>query len=226
MTRDAGWGAVQEPVGEPIIVATRNDDLSAVVARIPAHRRDDLVFVQNGMLRPWLASNQLAKATRGILRFAVPTRTSAAQVGDDSLFTGPLASLVVAWLNRMHLDAREVRADEFAQLELEKLVWNCAMGVLGDALEANVGQLVTTHADSTTALCRELLEFGSDQLGVAINVDAAILSIVAYSKSIADYRAAVREFDWRNGWFVQLSQQSGLQLQLHEFWLARAKKPS
>ena len=63
--RQRGWEALDAVAGKPIIVATRNDDLAQVIARVPAHRQPDLVFVQNGMLRDFLADAGLATATRG-----------------------------------------------------------------------------------------------------------------------------------------------------------------
>ena len=39
-----------EPASGPIYVCTRNDALAGIVDATPAHRREDLVFLQNGML--------------------------------------------------------------------------------------------------------------------------------------------------------------------------------
>lgn len=50
--------------GTPILVATRNDALAGIVDATPADRRRDLVFMQNGMLQPWLESRGLAEATQ------------------------------------------------------------------------------------------------------------------------------------------------------------------
>ncbi|CAN0278404.1 unnamed protein product, partial [Ascophyllum nodosum] len=58
------------PDGEgPIYVCTRNDDLENVISRTPVSRREDLVFLQNGVLRPLLEkhgleSNTQARTTR------------------------------------------------------------------------------------------------------------------------------------------------------------------
>lgn len=43
----------------PIWVCTTNNALDAVVASVPRHRHADLILVQNGMLQPWLRSQQL-----------------------------------------------------------------------------------------------------------------------------------------------------------------------
>ena len=96
--RYTGWDALHADDCGPILVATRNDDLDAVVARVPEQRHGDLVFLQNGMLRSWLADHGLADATRGLLFFAVAQRGDDLNPGGDSPFAGPRASAVVRWL--------------------------------------------------------------------------------------------------------------------------------
>ena len=54
---------VSGPAG-PIVVCTRNDDLQAIVDATPADRREDLVFIQNGMLQPWLDAQGLGENTQ------------------------------------------------------------------------------------------------------------------------------------------------------------------
>ena len=48
----------------PILVCTRNDSLDVVVERTPENRRQDLVFLQNGMLEPWLEKRGLADSSQ------------------------------------------------------------------------------------------------------------------------------------------------------------------
>lgn len=55
----------------PIYICTRNDDLVSVISKTPASRRSDLVFLQNGMLEPFLESYDLAENTQGLIYFAV-----------------------------------------------------------------------------------------------------------------------------------------------------------
>ena len=53
------------PTGSgPIVVATRNDALDGIVDAVPVERRSDLVFIQNGMLEPWLEQRGLHDATQ------------------------------------------------------------------------------------------------------------------------------------------------------------------
>lgn len=54
----------------PIWVCTTNDGLDGVLAMTPPARRPDLIFVQNGMLLPWLVSNGLGGNTQVLLYMA------------------------------------------------------------------------------------------------------------------------------------------------------------
>ncbi len=208
LLRGGDWGEV-EAASDPIVVTTRNDDLDGVVARIPASRRPDLVLIQNGMLRPWLADRGLSEVTRGLLFFAVPSLGATPEVGGPSPFVGPRAPAVVRWLESMRLDARAVSEREFREVELEKLVWNSAFGLLCEACDAPVGEVVDAHGDVFARLATELIELGAASLEVEVDRATMVDSLAAYSRSIPTYRGAVKEFAWRNGWFVGLARGRG-----------------
>lgn len=60
-----------EPSTGPIYVCTRNDALQGVIDQTPEDRRGDLVFLQNGMLQPWLDAQSLGDNTQALIYFAV-----------------------------------------------------------------------------------------------------------------------------------------------------------
>ena len=60
-----------EPKTGPIYVATRNDVLEDVIKNCPADRREDLVFMQNGMLQQFLDAQGLGANTQALIYFAV-----------------------------------------------------------------------------------------------------------------------------------------------------------
>jgi hypothetical protein len=70
---------VPEDSTGPIFVCTRNDDLDAVLQATPPSRREDLVFLQNGMIEPWLQSHGLASVTQVLVYFAI------AKLGDTPM---------------------------------------------------------------------------------------------------------------------------------------------
>lgn len=222
VSRTAGWEGLEGPAGRPILVTTRNDDLAGAVARVPAHRRADLVFIQNGMIRPLLGTLGLAQATRGILYFAVPARGDDLTVGDPSPFTGPAAQAVVTWLAALGVPANPVSAAAFAEVELEKLLWNCVFGLLCQAKSATVGQVCEAHGEELAALTAELLAVGQEALGTELAPEPLLARMCAYSRSIPTYRGAVKEWAYRNGWFVDLAKTSGHALPVHARLLAEA----
>ena len=220
ITRTGGTEIFERRPHDPIVVATRNDDLDAVLARVPKARTHDLVFVQNGMLRPWLERNQLDRVTRGLLFFAVPTRGAAIDPGGTSVFSGPHAQKLVQWLERHEIPARAVEETAFREIELEKLVWNSAFGLLGDALDATVGVLVREHAMAVDALAEELILIGARSLEIEVDIPAMLTRLHRYSASIPEFRANVKEWPWRNGWFVEIARKFGEALPRHSGWLS------
>jgi len=52
------------PSSGPIYVCTRNDALEGIIAATPPNRREDLVFLQNGMLGEFLFEQGLPDASQ------------------------------------------------------------------------------------------------------------------------------------------------------------------
>lgn len=224
LDRVSGWAVLDVPAGEPVLVCVRNDDLAAVLARVPAARHGDLVFVQNGLLRAWLREQGLADATRGLLFFAVARRGDAIQPGAASPFVGPHAARVVATLQRLGVPAQEVDATAFAAIELEKLLWNCCFGLCSEALRCSVGEVVEQHADTLHALVAELLPIGEQLVGTSLALAPLVARLCDYSRSIPTFVAGLREWSWRNGPFVDAAARAGLALPVHEQLLARTAR--
>ncbi len=225
VTREHGWEALRGPAGDPLLVCVRNDDLTAVVERVPAARRADLVFVQNGMIDGWLADHGLADSTRGVLFFAVARRGGPIEPGGVSPFTGPHAPALADWLLSLGVPAQAVDRGRFAAVMLEKLIWNAAFGLLCERHGATVGEVLTNHADALAHVSAELNAVGRAALGVQLD-DAALLSrLRAFSASIPDNRAGVKEWPWRGGWFVTAARSHGIPMPTHDHLLAELPSP-
>lgn len=220
--RHDSWEALQAPAGQPIALCVRNDDLDAVLARVPLHRQADLVFLQNGMLRDWLRDHNLDMATRGLLFFAVADRSAQPVPGGVSPLWGPHAAGLAAWLRALDLPADAVHAREFADIELEKLLWNCCLGVVCQARKCTVAQAATEHAAQLAGLVAELARLGRPALGATVDDGTLVERIAGYSVQLGDYRAAVKEWPWRNGWFVAEAARHNLPCPLHDALLAQA----
>lgn len=216
VSRTEGWDAVKGRPGTPIMVTVRNDDLDKVVDAVPAHRRDDLVFVQNGMIRPWLRSRGLAHATRGLLYFAARARDGAIEPGDASPFCGVHANEMVGWFIDLDLEAIGLNWARFSRFELEKLIWNTAFGLLCEHLECDVGTVCADHRAELEALVAELSRVGRASLGLDVPLDFLVDRLCAYSSSIPDYRGSVKSWPWRNGWFLEEAKRYRVATPRHE----------
>lgn len=219
VSRRGGWDVLERKDG-PILVAVRNDDLDGVVEKVPAHRRGDLVFVQNGMIRPWIADRRLEDATRGLLFFAAPRVGVPIQPGGASPFHGPKAEAVVAWFHELGLEAEEVSGERFAEVELEKLIWNAAFGLMCEAHELPVGAIVERHRPQLESLVAEMVAVGAPPLGVQLELAPLVERLCAYALSIPDYTGAVKEWRHRNGWFVDEAGRQGQSTPTHDALLA------
>ncbi len=219
--RKTGWDALDGPAGEPIVALVRTDDLPAVADRVPRARLADLVIVQNGMLREWLATQGLERCTRGELYFAVAARESAPIVGYPSIFTGLHATAVVDELVALGVAAREVDWLTFTYYELEKTVWLAAFGLLCEEHGVNVGAVAADHREELAGLARELMSLGRRVYGIDAPHAFTLERLVRYAESIASWPAAVREIPHRTGWFDAAAQRTGIDLPVFRALLAR-----
>lgn len=221
----------------PILVCTRNDVLDALVDQTPESRRGDLVFFQNGMLDPWLASRGLQDATQVLVYFAV------AKMGDNPIdgitdfnpegltaASGKWADAVAARLHSAGLSCKVLSREDFEKPMLEKLIWISAFMLVGVKNKANIGeveskyraeveQLILELADATVVHMRQ--QPGRESFAFD---DGLVERLCAYARSVAHYPTAVKEMEWRNGWFVKIAGEAvdrGLPdpCPLHRAWL-------
>jgi ketopantoate reductase len=223
--RHRGWYVLDEPAGDPIAVCVRNDDLGPVLASVPAHRRADLVFVQNGMLDPWLEDHGLEGNTRGLLFFAVAERGGKVDPGGISRFTGPHANAMALWLESLGLRVEVVGRRAFTAVMLEKLIWNSAFGLLCERHGVDVGGVLEHHADELAELARELGEVGRVALGLELDPDALLANLRAYASSIPRNRAGIKEWRWRGGWFVATARRHDLPTPTHDRLISELPTP-
>jgi hypothetical protein len=103
-----------------------------VVDGTPAERKKDLVFIQNGMLAPWLSARGFAPGavTQVLVYFAVAAKGEAPTDGVTDLnpegltaAAGPHAAAVAARLRGAGLACAVLEGDAFVASMLEKHVW-------------------------------------------------------------------------------------------------------
>lgn len=200
----------------PIIICTRNDDLDAIVAETPQDRKSDLVFIQNGMLQPWLDAKGLGDNTQVLVYFAVAKKGEAPTDGKTdtnpeglTAAYGKHAESVASRLHEAGLSCKVLPADEFAQSMLEKLVWICSFMLVGAKYGGcTVGEVESKYKDDVSKLILETFSAGAKSLGISANTDGLVDRLCAYARSVSHFPTAVKEFPWRNGYFYNLSKQA------------------
>jgi hypothetical protein len=211
-------GAIVGP--GPVILAVRTDELDDAVAAVPSARRRDLVLVQNGAYRDKVHQLGLDGVTRGVLYVLAASKHGDLVPGRWTAFCGPRADDVVHWLLSLGLPARSLDSDAFGAVELEKLLWLCVMGGLGDAYRAMVGEIARDHADDVADLFAELAPVGEAAWGVRLDLDGAVERALDWSTTIPDYRASVKEWPYRDGWLRQNARRLGIATPRHDALVA------
>lgn len=214
----------QEARGEPLLVCTRNDDLEGLLAYVHPARRADLIFVQNGILGPWLAERGLGDCTRGLLYVAVPKVGAPPEPGGESLLWGPHAERIAALLRGGGIAARATPDEgELNRATAYKFCWNAIFGLLGSVTGLAVGPLAEGQAEALRALCAEMAPVLETGLGVTLDAADMARHALAYAAQIPAYKATLKEWRWRNGWLVQAAAAQGRALPLHEGWLTQVR---
>lgn len=207
----------------PIFVCTRNDDMDGVVQKTPESRREDLVFLQNGMLLPWLRERGLEQNTQALVYFAVAKKGEPPTDGKTDMNPEGLTSVWGKWadsfkerLARAELSCHVQGEADFKASMFEKLIWICAFMLVGQKHACTVGEVESNHAEEVSKLVEELMTNVQRFEEVQFQ-PGTVDRLMAYSRSVAHFPTAVKEFHWRNGYFYNLSQQAVQQGQADPF---------
>lgn len=82
-----------------------------------------------------------------------------------------------------------------------------AFMLVGAKHKVTVGEVEGQHSQEVSALISELAAAGSAALGVQLE-PGVVERLNAYARSVAHFPTAVKEFEWRNGYFHGLSQKA------------------
>lgn len=196
--------------GVPILVSTRNRDLGPVVDRVHPSRHADLVFIQNGMVRPWLSEHGLLDCTQGVVWAAVPKKGDPPVPGGTSPLWGRHAQAVAALFSRCGISAAAVPQPVFLREVAVKLGWILIYGALGSATGAKVGVIAQEHAAQVAALAAELHPLLVAEPGLDLSLTDFVDRLQSYSARIPHFPSAVKEWRWRNGWQLGAAARHGL----------------
>ena len=203
-------------VRKPIYICTRNDDLDAVLATCPKERWEDLIFMQNGQLEPFRQRHALYGTTQAILWFAAMRKGGKALDGITSDAPEGLTAVHGKWSGAMQmrmatggLMCNVVNQRDLRRNMLEKLVWISSFMLVGAVHGGiTVGEVAEKHEDEVRAIIRELASFCRFTLSVALKVGLED-RLLAYSQRVEFFPTALKEFEWRNGYFYRYSLMAG-----------------
>ncbi|CAJ1355301.1 unnamed protein product [Effrenium voratum] len=157
---------VDAPKG-PVYVCTRNDVLKDIIASVPEDRHEDLVFVQNGALMPFLDKELRAGLPITILLvyFAVAKKgeapldgkTDTDPEGLTAVNAGGKWAREVNWrLTSSDLACRILRKPHFTQAYWEKNLWIAAYMLVGSLHSCTVGEVESKHRAEVDEMITQL----------------------------------------------------------------------
>jgi len=197
----------------PIYVATRNDALSSVIDKCPASRKEDLVFYgQNGYIEDFLkAKDVFSDSTKVLVYMAVaklgekPT-DGITRLNPEGLTaaTGKWAEQVAARLRGAGLTCNVLNEDDFRASMFEKHMWICAFMLLGVHHGGTVGDVAAQHSEDLKAMVAEMMAVLEEERGVKFKPGVQD-RLLAYAETVAHFPTALKEFEWRNQFFLDLT---------------------
>ncbi|XP_042504461.1 uncharacterized protein LOC122081407 isoform X2 [Macadamia integrifolia] len=189
----------------------------------------------NGMLDPWLQSKGLENADQVLAYFAIsklgePPIDGITDTNPEGLTAayGKWASAVAARLQSGGLSCKVLDKEAFQKQMLEKLIWICAFMLVGARHPgATVGVVEKEYRSEVGSLISELASAAAAEKGLVFE-EAMEERLCAYSRAVAHFPTAVKEFKWRNGWFYSLTEKALAKgksdpCPLHTAWLKELK---
>lgn len=207
----------------PVYVCVPIDDVESVLAACPPEKKDDLVFVQDGMLEPLFQRHGLYGPTQATLWLAcmrkggkpVDGLTSEAPEGLTTV-SGKWAGAVAMRLSTGDLACKESMDRDARRVMLEKLVFCSAYNLVGtvhghskdDPL--TVGEVAEKHSEEVGAISRELASFIRYTLSVSLfsGIEER-LQAYAQRMEFMKCKSISKDFEFFNGYFYKFAKMAG-----------------
>lgn len=205
----------------PVYICTQTADLDAVLAMCPEEKKDDLVFLQDGMLEPLFQRQGLYGSTQVSLwmaqmRVGGKPVDGATRDQPEGLTTvsGKWAGSVAMRLGTGDLQCQVRMERDGRRAMLERLIFVTAYGLVGTATgTATVGEVASKHGEDVAQICRELASCVRYTLSVALKseIDERLAAHAAHLDFLKTSTAEGRlvDFEYRSGYFYRLSKMAG-----------------
>jgi ketopantoate reductase len=125
-------------------------------------------------------------------------------------------------MQSLGLKAAYVERHIFGQHELEKVCWLVTHGLLCAVHKVTVGEVAEHHHQALLALTTELVAVAAVERGGGHDPASIVERLRAYSRTIPSFCASVKEWEWRDGWFVEAGAKHGICTPTHHELLRRA----
>ena len=120
--------------------------------------------------------------------------------------TGKWANAFQARLVNQGLTCHVKNGDDFTIAMLEKHVWICAFMLVGASHGGcTVGEVESTYTKEFEALASEMMRCWRGGTRRQTSPTGAYDRLAAYARAVSHFPTAVKEFEWRNGWFYKLT---------------------
>ena len=218
VTRDRGWEELRADSSSPVLLAVREEALGEVLGRLADSTPSRLVLVQNGWLHPLL--DGFPGCSRGLIWFTAK--------GDffcelrPSLFAGSLAAPLADRLRSGGLAAQVLPPGGFAAAEVEKMGFNCVVGLPLAVHGLSLGAYLETREAEARAVFAEAVQV----LGRAAGVEPDPGWWPAVRRAVAPIgwvrSSAAKALEFRNGAVVRVATELGMAAPVNASLLARA----
>jgi len=208
VTRQQGWDtALDESDTAPRLVAVREEDLQAVLDRIPETLRPRLLLVQNGFLEA--VHGSLGPVSRGLIYFT--SKSGFFRVLCASLFHGALAAPIAAALETGGIRARPIEdGEEYLRAMIVKGIWNAVVGLPLAVHDVDLSTYLDTFRDEFEALIDESARAAGAEYGVSVSAAVVERKILETTADLGWVKGGRKSLAWRNGAIAQFGRRHGV----------------
>jgi len=208
VSRTSGWRRASYPSDHSTrLVAVREEDLGAVIDRLPLSLRERTVLVQNGFLEP--VHGDLGPVTRGLIYFT--SKAEFFRVLCSSPFHGPLAAGLVDRLGAGGLDVELIddRA-AFLRAMIVKGVWNAVVGLPLAVHGVDLATYRVDRREELEALVDESVRAAGAEYEVTPTTAETIDKILETTVELGWVTGGAKALNWRNGALALLGRRHGI----------------